>query len=69
MLSSDETGTTQSLNWGSNMDLGLMRDFVDMVAAKRAPTITGMDGLRALEVALAAYRSAEQHGPVALPLA
>jgi predicted dehydrogenase len=69
MLSSNETGTTQSLNWGSNMDLGLMRDFVDMIAAKRAPAITGTDGLRALEVALAAYRSAEQHEPVTLPLA
>jgi predicted dehydrogenase len=69
VLSNQQAGMTQSVNWGSNMDLGLMRDFVGMIAGKREPTITGLDGLRALEVALAAYRSAEQHEPVSLPLA
>jgi predicted dehydrogenase len=50
------------------MDLGLMRDFVGMIREGREPSITGYDGLKALEVALAAYRSAEAGQPVALPL-
>jgi len=65
---SDQVGKGLWLNWGSNMDLGLIRDFVDMIAAEREPFITGYDGLKALEVALAAYRSAETGAPVSLPL-
>ena len=67
-VSSDQTGKVQWINWGSDIDLGLIRDFVDMIAADRDPFITGYDGLKALEVALAAYRSAEQGEPVPLPL-
>lgn len=51
--------------WGSSADLALIRDFLAVVAG-RAPTITGEDGLRALEVALAAYRSAASGAVVAL---
>jgi predicted dehydrogenase len=58
-VSSNQTGKTQWRHWGSNMDLGLVNDFIDMIRTGRAPSITGLDGLRALEVALAAYRSAE----------
>ena len=65
---SDQTGTGQWAGWGSNIDLGLIRDFVDMIATGREPFITGYDGLKALEVALAAYRSAECGEPVSLPL-
>jgi UDP-N-acetylglucosamine 3-dehydrogenase len=39
-----------------------------MVATGREPSITGYDGLKALEVALGAYRSAERGEPVTLPL-
>ncbi|MEZ4712875.1 MAG: Gfo/Idh/MocA family oxidoreductase [Caldilineaceae bacterium] len=67
-LSSQKTGKTQWVNWGSNVDLGLVRDFVDAIRTGRPPSITGEDGLRALEVALAAYRSAELGRPVRLPL-
>jgi predicted dehydrogenase len=65
---SDQIGMGQWVNWGSNIDLGLVQDFVDMIATGREPFITGYDGLKALEVALAAYRSAEQGEPVSLPL-
>jgi len=65
---SDQTGKGQWVGWGSNIDLGLIRDFVDMIATGREPFITGYDGLKALEVALAAYRSAECGEPVSLPL-
>jgi predicted dehydrogenase len=54
------------VGWGGNMDLGLMRDFVGMIAEGRAPSITGQDGLRALQVALAAYESAAAGAPVSI---
>jgi UDP-N-acetylglucosamine 3-dehydrogenase len=61
----DKRGGGVSWNyWGSNPDLGLIADFVDAVEKGRPFDITGLDGLRALEVALAAYRSAELQRPV-----
>jgi predicted dehydrogenase len=65
---SDQVGSAKWIPWGSNADMGLVQDFVDMIVMDRAPSITGYDGLRALEVALAAYRSDERGAPVALPL-
>ncbi len=65
-VSSNKVGKTQWQNWGSNMDLGLVRDFVEMIRNGAAPSVTGEDGLRALEVALAAYASAERGQPVTL---
>lgn len=67
-VSSDKAGKMQWANWGSNMDLGLIQNFVAMIREGTEPFIAGEDGLRALEVALAAYRSAESGKPVALPL-
>lgn len=46
--------------FGNNTDLALMRDFVECVREGRQPSITGYDGLKAMEVGLAAYRSAEE---------
>lgn len=43
--------------WGENPDRALIADFVDAVEARHAPPVTGIDGLRAVEVTLAAYRS------------
>ena len=65
---SDALGKGQWVDCGSNIDLGLMRDFVEMIATGRAPSISGHDGLKALEVALAAYRSAATGRPVKLPM-
>lgn len=56
-------------NWGSNIDQMMVNEFIASIRDRRAPFVTGEDGLRAAEVALAAYRSAEMHQPVALPLA
>jgi predicted dehydrogenase len=50
--------------WGTHADLSLIADFVDAIEKDRPFGITGLDGLRALEVALAAYRSAELGRPV-----
>ena len=66
---SNQARRAQWVHWGSNIDLGLMRDFVEMIEQDREPSITGRDGLKALEVALAAYRSAETGEPVRLPIA
>jgi len=65
-VSSNKTGKTQWRNWGSNMDLGLVDDFIGMIRNGSQPSVTGRDGLRALEVALAAYQSAASGQPVSL---
>jgi len=67
-VSSDGIGKTRWQNWGSSMDQGLINDFIDMIRTERTPSITGEDGLRALEVALAAYQSAKSGQVVQLPL-
>lgn len=65
-VSSDKTGKTHWNGWGSNIDAGLMADFVGMIREDRQPSITGYDGLKALEVALAAYESARTGSPISL---
>jgi len=52
--------------WGDNMDEELVADFITTVREKRDPSITGEDGLKALEVAIAAYESSEKKQPVSL---
>lgn len=54
--------------WGSDMDKALVANFVVMVAEDKPPFITGEDGLKALELAVAAYRSGETGQVVELPL-
>ncbi|HEU5102624.1 MAG TPA: Gfo/Idh/MocA family oxidoreductase [Roseiflexaceae bacterium] len=63
---SNRASTSQWVGWGPNMDLGLMHDFVSMIAAGREPSISGQDGLRALQAALAAYESAAAGVPIAI---
>ena len=54
-------------NWGSSPDRGLIADFLRLVCGEAAPDLaTGEDGLAALSVALAAYRSAEAGAPVSV---
>ena len=51
--------------WGSNLDKLMVLDFLRACRGEAPEAIaTGIDGLRALEVALAAYRSAEVKQPV-----
>lgn len=49
----------QQAYWGSDMDGRLITNFCEAITQQRPPSITGEDGLKALEVALAAYRSAQ----------
>ncbi|MEK4443417.1 MULTISPECIES: Gfo/Idh/MocA family protein [Niallia] len=50
--------------WGDDMNQALVEDFVTNVQKGIAPTITGEDGLKAMEVALAGYESAQSKRPV-----
>ena len=65
-VSSEQWGKTRWLSWASDMDFGLIADFVEMLRSDRPPFITGEDGLAALQVALAAYQSAATTRPVQL---
>ena len=67
-LYSDKTMSTSWVGWGSNIDLLMVQDFVSRVAAGEPVSVTGEDGLHAVEVALGAYRSYEAGAPVRLPL-
>lgn len=64
----DEAKRVNWLHWGDNIDQGLIDSFVTSVAENKPVAITGEDGLAAVEVALAAYKSNETHAPVKLPL-
>ncbi len=43
--------------WGSDMNHAMIGEFVATIRENRAPNVTGLDGLRALEATLAAYES------------
>ncbi|XID90934.1 Gfo/Idh/MocA family protein [Paenibacillaceae bacterium WGS1546] len=63
-LHSDDTMKTTQPFWGDDPDQALIDHFIDCVASGKPVSVTGTDGLRALEAALAAYRSAELKKPV-----
>lgn len=52
--------------WGSDSNQAMVDEFVACIIEDRAPSITGSDGYKALEVALTAYRSAESGQPIHL---
>jgi predicted dehydrogenase len=52
------------LYWGSDANQGMLAEFVSAIREGRQPSVTGMDGYRAVEVALAAYRSDESGQPI-----
>ncbi|MBN2309427.1 MAG: Gfo/Idh/MocA family oxidoreductase [Candidatus Hydrogenedentes bacterium] len=56
----DDAMKTEWAFWGDNPDLGLVADFVAAVDEKREPSVTGVDGMRALEVTVAAYKAAAE---------
>jgi len=55
--------------WGSDANQGMINEFVAAIREPRSPTVTGDDGYKALEIALAVYASAESGQPVKLPQA
>jgi predicted dehydrogenase len=52
--------------WGSNMNQAMIEEFVASIREGRETAVTGEDGLFALQVVLAAYKSAESNQPVRL---
>lgn len=63
---SDQSGGVSWSPWGSNIDELMLRAFVEAVREGAAVPVTGEDGLRGAEVALAAYRSAQEQKVVHL---
>ncbi len=69
VVHSDQTMRTRYDAWGSNIDTELVKGFIGMINGDWPEALaTGEDGLRAVEVAIGAYMSFEQHLPVNLPL-
>jgi len=63
---SDDSGRHTYAYWGDNMDLGLVDAFARCIRDDTPPPVTGEDGLKALEVALAAYDSARKRETIDL---
>ena len=61
---SDRSGKTAWKHWGKNIDMEMMKAFVHTVKTGEKPPISGIDGLRAVEVVQAAYRSVEAGEPI-----
>lgn len=54
----DQNRKVSQKTFTEDMDLGLIKDFIEMIEEDREPSITGYDGLKAMAVALGAYESA-----------
>lgn len=52
--------------WGDTDDTALIREFITAIQEGREPSVTGVDGLRAAEVAIAAYEASRNGAPVRL---
>ena len=59
-------GTATWVDWGFDPNRAMIEHFVGAVRGEHPLSVTGTDGLRATEAALAAYRSAEIGQPVRL---
>jgi predicted dehydrogenase len=53
------------LSYGSDLDAAMIDEFLSAITEGRQPVPSGRDGLRALEVVLAAYESIARDAPVA----
>nr|WP_248930937.1 Gfo/Idh/MocA family oxidoreductase [Paenibacillus hamazuiensis] len=56
--------THRYIGWGDNSNAALVEEFVASIRENRDTAITGLDGLRAAEVAWAAYESARSNDVV-----
>ena len=65
-LYSDRAGRVAYQGWGSDIDRGLVGAFLAALRGEETRLATGIDGLRAVEVVDAAYRSAASHQPEAV---
>ena len=56
----------EDIGWNETGDEGLIKEFVQVCATGKTPLVTGLDGLRALEIALASYESSRTNEMVSL---
>ncbi|CAG7652641.1 Myo-inositol 2-dehydrogenase [Paenibacillus solanacearum] len=63
---SNEVGKGQYLPWGDSMDHYMIESFVNALLQGKPAPISGVDGLRSAEVALAGYESVKLGQPVKL---
>ena len=56
----------EDISWNEGGDEGLIKEFVQVCATGKTPLVTGLDGLRALEIALASYESSRINEAVRL---
>lgn len=61
ILFSDIKGNVSYLGWGPDIDEGLVTAFIRSVESGEPVPVTGIDGLRAVEVVEAAYQSVATH--------
>ncbi|GAB2567370.1 Gfo/Idh/MocA family protein [Gracilibacillus alcaliphilus] len=66
LLYNDQAQNVQQLPWVDDMDQVLIADFIECVQMNRQPSITGEDGLRALEAVKGAYQAAAANRVVTL---
>jgi predicted dehydrogenase len=64
---SDRASRPQYAYWGSDANAAMLHEFLAAVREGRTPSVTGEDGLRAVEIVAAAYASVQSHQPVQLP--
>ncbi|GAA3408019.1 Gfo/Idh/MocA family protein [Paenibacillus hodogayensis] len=65
-LFSNEIGRGLYLPWSESMDYYMIESFVDALLQGKPAPVSGLDGLRSAEVALAGYRSVQSGQPVKL---
>lgn len=53
--------------YGPDADKAMIADFIEAVKKDREPRASGIDGLKALEVVIAAYRSLKEGRPIRIP--
>lgn len=58
----------EDIGWNETGDEGLIKEFVQVCATGKTPLVTGLDGLRALEIALASYESSRTNEVVSLTI-
>jgi predicted dehydrogenase len=61
-----KTGKGVRSYWGDNMNEGMVRGFVSALLEGKEVPVSGVDGMRAAEIALAAYASSACGQPVAV---
>lgn len=63
-----ENKPTDWVNYGSDANQAMINEFAASIREKRQPIVTGYDGYKSLEIALATYQSAASGQPVKLPI-